>query len=349
MAKPDVKVEPTPVVTPPSTAKTGGALSWAHVQRSRLPERLALPAVWLLVIILFGALRSDTFLTTANLSTMLSSQAGLLVLALAIIVPLTAGDYDLSLAATAELTAMVIAVLNVQHHWPIAAAVAFAVGIAVLVGFINGAVVILFRVESMIVTLGMATLLSGVVLWISGSATIGGISEGLVNVVVGSQLLGVPINFYYGIVLCVLLWYVMEYTPVGRRLLIVGRGRDVARLSGIRVSRIRWGALIAASAMASLAGIMSAGTSGAADPSSVTTLLLPAFAAAFLGATTISPGRFTAWGCLVAVYFLVTGITGLQLLGAETYVQNLFYGAALIVAVALSQLSRRRTDSVATS
>jgi hypothetical protein len=86
-------------------------------------------------------------------------------------------------------------------------------------------------------------------------------------------------------------------------------------------------------------------TSGAADPSSVTTLLLPAFAAAFLGATTVSPGRFTAWGCLVAVYFLVTGITGLQLLGAQTYVQDLFYGGALIVAVALSQLSRSRLRS----
>src|SRR5438309_1589345 len=132
----------------------------------------------------------------------------------------------------------------------------------------------------MIVTLGMATFLAGIVLWISGSATIGGISEGLVNLVVGSQFLGVPLNFYYGLALCILLAYVMEYTPIGRRLLIVGRGRDVARLSGIRVSAVRWGALVIAAVMAALAGVLSAGTSGSADPSSVTTLLLPAFAAA---------------------------------------------------------------------
>ena len=312
---------------------------------SRLLERTALILVWLVVIIVFSLLRPDTFFSTANLSTMLSSQSGLLVLALAVIVPLTAGDFDLSLASTAELTAMLIAVLNAQKHWTIGAAVLFAVGVALLVGFVNGAVIILFRVESMIVTLGMGTLLQGIVLWISGSATIAGISGSLINWVVGYQLLGVPIGFYYGLLLCIVLWYVMDYTPVGRRLLIVGRGRDVARLSGIRVSAIRWGALVAAAAIASLAGILSAGTSGAADPSSVTTLLLPAFAAAFLGATTISPGRYTAWGCIVAVYFLVTGITGLQLLGAESYVQDLFYGAALIVAVALSQLSRRRSIS----
>jgi ribose transport system permease protein len=326
-----------------SVARFRSAFSRAAFAKSRLLERTALILVWLVVIVVFSLLRPDTFFSTANASTMLSSQSGLLVLALAIIVPLTAGDFDLSLASTAELTAMLIAVLNVQKHWPILAAVLFAVGVALLIGFINGAVVILFRVESMIVTLGMGTLLLGIVLWISGSATIAGISGSLIDLVVGYRFLGVPLGFYYGLALCILLWYVMDYTPVGRRLLIVGRGREVARLSGIRVSTIRWGALMAASTIASLAGILSAGTSGAADPSSVTTLLLPAFAAAFLGATTISPGRFTAWGCLVAVYFLVTGITGLQLLGAESYVQDLFYGAALIVAVALSQLSRRRS------
>jgi len=81
---------------------------------------------------------------------------------------------------------------------------------------------------------------------------------------------------------------------------------------------------------------------GAADPLSGLTFLLPAFAAAFLGATSISPGRFNPWGSFVAVYFLVTGITGLTILGIETYVQNLFYGGGLVLSVALSQLVRNR-------
>ena len=105
---------------------------------------------------------------------------------------------------------------------------------------------------------------------------------------------------------------------------------------------MRSGALITSGVISALGGVVYAGTTGAADPTSGTQLLLPAFAAVFLGATTIVPGRFNPVGSLVAVFFLVTGITGFQLLGAESYVQNLFYGGALVIAVALSQLARRR-------
>jgi ribose transport system permease protein len=141
-----------------------------------------------------------------------------------------------------------------------------------------------------------------------------------------------------------LIWYVFDFTPAGRRLLIVGRDRNVARLSGLRVTRTRIGALMAAGVIASFAGVLSAGTSGGADPTSGTALLLPAFAAAFLGATTIQPGRFNPWGSFIAVYFLATGIAGFQILGVQSFVQNLFYGGALVVAVALSQLARRREE-----
>jgi ribose transport system permease protein len=142
----------------------------------------------------------------------------------------------------------------------------------------------------------------------------------------------------------VVIWYVFEYTAAGRRLMFVGRGREVARLSGIRVNRVRAMSLIASGAIAALAGIISVGTTGAADPLSGNLLLLPAFAAAFLGATTIVPGRFNPLGSILAVFFLVTGITGLNFLGANTFVQNLFNGAALVLAVALSQLVRGRQE-----
>jgi len=136
--------------------------------------------------------------------------------------------------------------------------------------------------------------------------------------------------------------YVFEFMPVGRRLLFVGRGRSVARLSGIGVSRLRWGAMAVSGVISAFAGVLYAGTLGSADPTSSLSFLLPAFAAAFLGATTIMPGRFNPIGSIAAVYFLVTGITGLQLMGVQSYVQQLFYGGALLVAVALSQLARGR-------
>jgi ribose transport system permease protein len=308
--------------------------------RAELAERAALPLAWVAVIALFGAIEPDTFLTTANLQTILGSQAVLVVLTLGLLLPLTAGDYDLSVGASLSLAAMVAVVLNVQHGWPIGLAVAAAVAAAALVGVANGALVALIGVDSFIATLGSGAFVSGLVLWISGSSTIGGVSQSLVDPVAGWELLGIPLAFYYGLALCAVVWYLLEYTPSGRRLLFVGRGREVARLSGVRVVRLRFGALVGSATVAGLAGIVYAGTSGGADPSSGASFLLPAFAAAFLGATSIAPGRFNPWGAIVAVYFLVTGVTGLQLLGVESFVQQLFYGAALVLAVVLAQLAR---------
>lgn len=308
--------------------------------------RYGLLVVWAAVALFFTLLpqTSATFPTANNLATIFGSQAVIAMLTLALVVPLTAGDIDLSVAFTLTLSAMLIAVLNAQHHVPIALAVAVALAAGAFVGLVNGAFILIFRIESLIVTLGSGTFVGGVVLLISGSNTISGVAPGLVEWVVVRRLLGIPLEFYYALLLCLVLWYVFEFTPVGRRLLFVGRGRNVARLSGIHVDRVRLGALVASGVISAIGGVAYAGTTGAADPTSGSQLLLPAFAAAFLGATTIIPGRFNPIGALVAVYFLVTGITGFQLLGAQSYVQSLFYGGALVIAVALSQVaSRRRT------
>jgi ribose transport system permease protein len=327
--------------------ETEGAVKAAGRERSRslaadIVERYALLAVWAGVVIVFGILRPDTFLTTANFSTIFGSQAVLVVLTLALLPPLTAGDYDLSVAATMGLAGMTLAILNVNHGWSIGMSIAAAIAIGLLVGLINGAIIVLLGLDSLIVTLGTSTFISGVILWISNSQTISGVSTGLIDYVVVKQFLGIPYAFYYGIAVGLIMFYVFEFMPVGRRLLFVGRGRSVARLSGIRVVRLRWGALIASGVISAFAGVLYVGTLGSADPTSSLSFLLPAFAAAFLGATTIQPGRFNPLGSIAAVYFLVTGITGLQLLGVPTFVQQLFYGGALVLAVALSQLARRR-------
>lgn len=309
-----------------------------------LAPRLALPAAWAVVVVLFGALASDTFLTAANFQSILASQAVLVVLTLGLLFPLTAGDYDLSIASVLTLSAMMVALLDVERGWPVGWAILAALVGGAAVGVLNGAVVVALRLDPFIVTLGSATFVAGVVLWISDSRTIGGISDDLVSPVVLKEFVGVPLEFYYGLVLCIVVWYALEYTASGRRLLFVGRGRRVARLSGVRVGKVRFGALVLSAAVSALAGVLYAGTTGGADPSSGMSFLLPAFAAAFLGATSIVPGRFNPWGSLIAVYFLATGITGLQLLGVKSFVQQLFYGGALVVAVALSRLAGRTAE-----
>ncbi|MCW2881419.1 MAG: ribose transporter permease [Sphaerisporangium sp.] len=307
-------------------------------------ERYALVGAWIVLAIFFSFLRPDTFPTIGNLSAILGSQASIAVLTLGLIIPLTTGDMDASVAFVSNLSAMMVAVLNVNLGVPIGWAILAALASGALVGGINGAFVTIFGIDSFIVTLGMGTFVGGVILLISQSNTISGVSDVLTQAVVITQFLGIPLEFYYAIAVGLFLWYVLEWTPLGRRLIVVGRGRNVARLSGLRVQRIRWGALIASGTISALAGVLYVGTSGAADPTSGSQLLLPAFAAAYLGATCIKPGRFNPIGSLIAVYFLVTGISGLQLLGAQGYVQNLFYGGALVIAVTLSQLTRKREE-----
>ena len=101
-------------------------------------------------------------------------------------------------------------------------------------------------------------------------------------------------------------------------------------------------ALVASGVIAAIAGVLYTGMRGAADPTSALTFLLPAIAAAYLGSTSIYPGRFNAPGACIAVFFLSTGIMGLNFLGADTFVQNLFYGGGLVAAVSISQLLRNR-------
>lgn len=305
-------------------------------------EKYGLIVAWIVLIIIFGIALPNSFFTWLNFATIFSSQAVLVVLTLGLIIPLTAGDLDLSVASTMTLSAMTVAILSAQSGWHIFPTMLAALAVGAAIGLVNAAFIVYFRIHSLIVTLGTGYFISGIVLWVSDSATIAGVSSDLVEWVILTRLFGVSMSFYYALILCIAIWYFFEYTSAGRRLLFVGRGREVARLSGIRVDQVRTFSLVASGMIAAMAGIMYAGTTGSADPSSGLQLLLPAFAAAFLGATSIIPGRFNPFGSMIGVFFLVSGITGLTILGIDSFVQNLFYGGGLVIAVALSQLVRNR-------
>jgi ribose transport system permease protein len=302
--------------------------------------RYALLLAWIATIVAFGLLRPDTFLTTANFQTIFGSQAVLLILTLALIVPLTAGEFDLSVAGTLGLSLVLVGWLNVDQGWPIGLAVLVALAAGLCVGLLNAVFVVGVGVESIVVTLGMGTLLAGVTIGVSNE-TLSGISQTLVDAN-RTTIFGIQSAFWIGLLLTVVVWYVYSHTPLGRHLYFVGAGRDVARLTGLRVNAIRVGALAFSGVIAALAGVVLAGTLGASDPNVGPSYLLPAFAAAFLGSTAIRPGRFNPWGSFIAVYFLVTGITGLQLLGLVGWIESFFYGASLVLAVTFSRLVGRR-------
>lgn len=310
--------------------------------RARLVEGSMLPAAWVIMIVAFGATSPDRFLTLANFSDIFGSQAVLFVLTMALLIPLTNGDIDLSVGALSGLVSMVVVVLNAEHGVNIVVCCVIGLALGLAAGAVNGLIVLRFSADPFIITLGTGTAFTGIIEWISNEQTVTGVSQTLTRLVFFDELFGIPIEFYIGIVVMLISWYVLTFTPFGQRSLFVGQSREVARLSGFQVNRIRFQGFVIAGFVSALSGILFIGSTSSASPGDGNTLLLPAYAAAFLGLTTIQPGRFNAIGSAIAVYFLATGVAGLELHGAQDYVQQLFYGVVLVLAVVISRILRRR-------
>jgi ribose transport system permease protein len=305
-------------------------------------NRYALVLIWIALAIVLSISSPDRFLQPITFSTIFGTQSVLVVLTLALILPLSIGDFDLSVANMMGMSATLMIVLNGDKYGlPLWVALIAAISAGLIVGAFNAFLVVKVGVDAIVATLGMATLLLGLSNWVSGSIIQTGISK-LLSSAVNSRALGLPLSFWYAMALAAILWYILSFRPLGRRIAFVGQNREMARLSGVRVDRIRFFGFMGAGLLASLAGILESGLLGAFQASSATSYLLPTFAAAYLGTTVIVPGRFNPWGSVVAIFFLITGITGLNLLGLTGWIQDAFYGAALIIAVTLSTLVRRR-------
>lgn len=313
------------------------------LDRSDIARRYGVVGVWIAMIAVFSLLEPSTFPTFGNFTTIAGSQAVLIVITLGLTIALAAGEFDLSVSGTVGVALILVGEFNVNHGWPIALVVVLALTVGLLVGAVNAFFTVVLGIQSIVVTLGTGTVLVGVAHAISLS-TIGGVSSTLVSVV-EDTFLGIPLLFYYGLILTLVLWYVFSFTPLGRYLYFVGAGRDVARLAGIRVDAIRITAFMSSGFLSALAGVILAGSLGAADPNVSSTYLLPVFAAAYLGSSMIVPGRFNPWGSFVAVYFLITGITGLELLGLSGWIEQVFYGGSLVLAVTFAHLAAQRRST----
>jgi ribose transport system permease protein len=189
------------------------------------------------------------------------------------------------------------------------------------------------------------TWLAGLLTWLTGGDVITGLPQALGDAANTNLIGSIPSRVVIGWALAAGLWYVYEHTPYGRRLLFTGGNRDAARLSGIKVGRVRAIAFVGAALISGVAGLLLAGALGAVDPSSGHSYLLQPYAAAFLGTTVIQFRRFNAWGTVVGVYLLAAGVSGLQLLGVEAWVSDVFNGVVLVVAVVIAALLRRKGGS----
>jgi ribose transport system permease protein len=287
------------------------------------------------IVIIFGVTTPATFLTARNFDTIVNSQAVLMFLALALTITLAVGEFDLSIAAVMGFSSCLIGVLTVREMWPLWSAIILTVAFAACVGLFNGFLAVKIGINAFIATLATGTVLGGLTLLITGGQILNGINAGLITGMTKS-VLGVQYPVFGGLALALILWYVLDLTPIGRYVYFTGEAREAARLVGVNVKRVRWSAFIVSGIISGIAGVVLLGQVGVGDPSAGPSYLLPAFAAAFLGATTIKPGRFNAWGTVIAQYFLIAGVTGLELLGAQSWVDQVFNGGALIVAVAFA-------------
>ena len=291
--------------------------------------------LWALFIIVFGIWVPDQFLTAATAHSIAAQQAVTGIVALAILIPLAAGLYDLSVGATAGLVGVTTVVLMNDHHWGPVPAIAFGMVVAIIIGCVNAFIVVRLRVNSFIATLGMSSILAATQVIVSHNAQpLPPTSTGWNNFT-QTTVGGFQIVVLYLIVIAFLLWWLTAHTPVGRYLYAIGGNPEAARLSGVRIDRYTTVAFVTSATIAGAAGIMFSSLNGP-SLNFGGTLLLPAFAAAFLGSTQLIPGRFNVWGTLLAIFVLATGVQGLQLVSGASWLNDMFNGVALIIAVALS-------------
>jgi len=292
--------------------------------------------VWAILLIVFSLWIPDLFDTAQNFRIIASSQAVAAIVAMGLLVPVACGVFDLSIAGTLGVAETLTIYMQANGHGTFAG-IALSLVAGLVVGLVNAFVVIKLRVDSFIATLGMSSILAAVILAITDGAFISGPGNTPTFSGFGqNKLWGLPLPVFYMIAIGLILWWLLEYTPIGRYLYGIGGNPQAARLAGVRVNRITTGAFVVSGVVAAFAGIVLAAELGSGSPGVGDQYLLPAFSAVFLGATQVRPGRVNVLGTLIAIFLLATGVKGLQLAGAPSYISNLFNGAALIVAVALS-------------
>jgi ribose transport system permease protein len=326
-----------PVALSPDSARAG--------RRRGLLEAYGMVGLTVALAIFFTLLPSteDRFLTVANMQVTLADQGVIALVAFAALVPLIAGQYDFSVGAILGVTSIYSASILADGGSLLVAFGAAAL-IGTFIGLLNGVLVTGLRVNSLVSTLGMAIILQGIIVWKSGGAAITDIPDGLGDFG-RSTFLSVPAPAWLAVGAGLVVWYVLRLTPFGRHLHAIGSNVRAARLVGISTNKLTLLSFALAGLIASLAGMLQLARSGSANPRVGDNFTLPAFAAVFLSTAAIRPGRFNVWGVLVAILFLAVLNSGLLLSGADTFVNDLANGAALIAGLALASLLRRNPQT----
>jgi ribose transport system permease protein len=318
----------------------------AGLSRGRTLLRLlpvyGLPILTVLLIIFFSLLLPDTFPTALNVRSILSDKAIIALLSLAAMVPMMAGRIDLTVGFGIVMWHILAISLQVWLHlpWPLAMAAVLVCG--ALVGLLNGLLVEVAQIDSFIATLGTGTILYALALWHTGGRQVMGMLPpafiGLNTLWIG----GIPVTAIYVIILAIVMWIVSERLPLGRHVYAIGANEKAAALNGIPVRTYVIGVFMVSGLLTAFAGCILAAKLRIGQANVGLDYLLPALVGAFLGSTTIKPGRVNVWGTMIGVLILAVGISGIQQLGGAFFVEPLFNGTTLIISIGLASFAQRR-------
>jgi ribose transport system permease protein len=325
---------------PPAVVRRSGGGTIFHLCRT-----YSLLILLIASFVLYGtwSKTSGPFLSVDNFRNMAAGQAVLAVLTLGILIPMVSGHIDLSVGNIAGLSSITTASMYADHHVSLVVGIVVGIGVGAAVGALNGLLVTTLRVDPFIITLGTASVILGYIQWFTnGQSIINGIPRSLIDFG-GTNLLGVPKIVFVMLLTAALVYYVLEHTPYGRNLHAIGSNKSAARLVGIRVERTVLSAFALTGAFAGVAGVLLLANSGSGNPQVGQTFTLTAIAAAFLGAASFKVGRLNVPGTLVAIFFLAVNITGLTFAGVQNWINQVFTGLSLVLAIALAAvLSKER-------
>lgn len=298
------------------------------------------------LIVLFSVLLPNTFPTLLNLRSIISNKAIIALLSLAAMIPMAAGRIDLTIGYGIVLWHILAISLQTMYGfpWPVAVLVVLLLGVGC--GFLNGLLVEVAKIDSFIATLGTGTVLYAIALWHTGGRQVVGVLPDGFYALNGTMLFGLPITGFYVLAIAALMYVVLEYLPIGRYIYAIGANPKAAALNGIPVRKFVIGAFIASGFLSALTGVLLASKLRIGQASVGLEYLLPALVGAFLGSTTIKPGRVNVWGTLVGVIILAVGISGIQQFGGSFFVEPLFNGVTLLVAIGIAGYAQRKRGVV---
>lgn len=294
------------------------------------------------LIVLFSLLLPRTFPTLLNLRAIVSDKSIIALLSLAAMIPMAAGRIDLTVGYGIVLWHILAISLQTMYGFPFPLAVLTVVLLGALTGVLNGMLVEVARIDSFIATLGTGTVLYSVALWHTGGRqVVGALPDGFYSLS-NTFVFGLPILGFYVLAVTIALWVILEYTPVGRYLYAIGANQKAAQLNGIPTRSYVIGAFVASGTLAAVAGVLLAAKLRIGQASVGLEFLLPALVGAFLGSTTIKPGRVNVWGTIVGVAILAVGISGIQQFGGSFWVEPLFNGVTLLIAIGIAGYAQRK-------